>query len=45
VLHNRENALITQAVHIFAREEQGFADQIVSNWTNLVTDVDDMPYE
>ena len=45
VLHNRENALITQAVQNFAREEQSFADRVAKNWTLLGESVEGMPYE
>jgi sorting nexin-8 len=45
ILHNRENALVTKAISAFAREEQAFADQVAGNWTVLIQDVEDMPYE
>lgn len=45
VLHNRENALVTQAVKAFAREETAFAEAVAGNWARLVGGVDGMPFE
>lgn len=45
VLHNRENALLTQAVHSFAREEQEFSESVNANWVSLGSAVESMPYE
>lgn len=45
VLHNRENALVTQAVRVFAMEESQFAETVTGNWTSLVGAVEEMPYE
>ncbi|KAI0923943.1 hypothetical protein AcV5_009337 [Taiwanofungus camphoratus] len=45
VVHNRENALLTQAIKTFAREELDFSEGLVSNWTSLVDAVGSMPYE
>ena len=45
VLHNRENALVTQAVKDFAREESVFAEAIANNWQSLNDAVENMPYE
>ncbi|GLB41904.1 putative protein with phoX homologous domain, present in p47phox and p40phox [Lyophyllum shimeji] len=45
VLHNRENALLTQLVQKFSREEREFAERVVSNWTSLGDAVEGMPYE
>jgi sorting nexin-8 len=45
VLHNRENTLMTQAVHLFAKEESDFANDIAVNWSNFREAVQDMPYE
>jgi len=45
VLHNRENALLTQAVQNFAREEHEFAENVANNWMSLSEGVENMPYE
>lgn len=45
VLHNRENALLTQTVHDFARDESAFAEVSASNWQSLSDSVENMPYE
>ncbi|KAF7770449.1 hypothetical protein Agabi119p4_6423 [Agaricus bisporus var. burnettii] len=45
ILHNRENALLTQAVKTFAREEQEHAEWVVKNWTSLGESLENMPYE
>ncbi|KAF8216506.1 hypothetical protein K438DRAFT_1657825 [Mycena galopus ATCC 62051] len=45
VLHNRENTLVTQIVQTFAREEQGFAENMTNTWASLAEAVSDMPYE
>jgi sorting nexin-8 len=45
VLHNRENALLTQAVQTFAGEEQVFAETILANWVSLGNAVESMPFE
>ncbi|GBE86450.1 hypothetical protein BKA93DRAFT_808821 [Sparassis latifolia] len=45
VLHNRENALVTQAVQAFAREETDFTEGVVANWASMVEDVAGMPFE
>lgn len=45
VLHNRENALITQAVQAFAGEEQHFAEAVSANWASLRESVEPMPFE
>lgn len=45
VLHNRENALLTQAIQAFAGEEQSFAEGVASNWISLRDAVDSMPFE
>ncbi|KAI0629122.1 hypothetical protein C8Q77DRAFT_1236453 [Trametes polyzona] len=45
VLHNRENALLTQAVQAFAREEHDFTEAAVGNWASLVDAVEGMPLE
>src|SRR5712672_2617311 len=36
VLHNRENALLTQLVQAFVREERDYAENVVANWASLV---------
>jgi len=45
VLHNRENALLTQTVQAFAREEQEFSEHVSANWVSLGDGVDNMPFE
>jgi len=45
VLHNRENALLTQTVRDFARDESAFAEVSASNWQSLSDSVESMPYE
>ncbi|KAI9433431.1 hypothetical protein BJY52DRAFT_1198651 [Lactarius psammicola] len=45
VLHNRENALLTQLVQSFAREEQEYADAVAANWASLAQAVGSMPFE
>ncbi|KAJ3555989.1 hypothetical protein NM688_g2277 [Phlebia brevispora] len=45
VLHNRENALITEAVKVFAREECDFAETVQANWSSLSEGLTNMPYE
>ncbi|THH05409.1 hypothetical protein EW145_g4817 [Phellinidium pouzarii] len=45
VLHNRENALVTQAVRNFAQEESSFAETVANNWNSLSDAVENMPYE
>lgn len=45
VLHNRENALLTEAVKNFAREEHAYAEHVANNWESLTEAVEDMPYE
>jgi sorting nexin-8 len=45
VLHNRENALLTQAVQAFASEEQTFAENVSANWVSLANAVESMPFE
>ncbi|EIW79358.1 hypothetical protein CONPUDRAFT_127418 [Coniophora puteana RWD-64-598 SS2] len=45
VLHNRENALLSQAAQQFARDEQSFVENVLSNWTSLQDAVENMPYE
>ncbi|KZT09942.1 uncharacterized protein LAESUDRAFT_722098 [Laetiporus sulphureus 93-53] len=45
VLHNRENALLTQMLQTLAREELDFSESVVTNWTSLVEAVEDMPFE
>ena len=45
VLHNRENALVTQAVKIFASQEALYAEAIANNWQSLNDAVENMPYE
>ena len=45
VLHNRENALVTEAVQTFAREEHDFAEGVAMNWSSLSENLENMPYE
>jgi sorting nexin-8 len=45
VLHNRENAPLTQTIQAFAREEQEFSEHITANWVSLVESVENMPFE
>jgi sorting nexin-8 len=45
ILHNRENALLTQAVQGFAREEHEYAENVANNWMSLSEGVENMPYE
>ncbi|KAJ6518817.1 hypothetical protein C8R45DRAFT_806412 [Mycena sanguinolenta] len=45
VLHNRENTLVTQTAQTFAREEQGFAENMSNTWASLSEALTDMPYE
>ncbi|KAH7908926.1 hypothetical protein BJ138DRAFT_1067954 [Hygrophoropsis aurantiaca] len=45
VLHNRENALLSQLVQTFARDEQSFADSVLNNWQALGNAVEGMPFE
>ncbi|KAF8659817.1 hypothetical protein AX16_001702 [Volvariella volvacea WC 439] len=45
VLHNRENALLSQAVQTFAREEHEFTERVLDNWISLAEATEGMPYE
>jgi sorting nexin-8 len=45
VLHNRENALLTQLVQSFAREERDYAEAVAANWASVVQGVESMPFE
>ena len=45
VLHNRENALLSQAVQAFSREERDFSEGVANNWSHLAETIQDMPYE
>jgi sorting nexin-8 len=45
VLHNRENALLTQLVQSFAREERDYAHTVAANWASLAQAVESMPFE
>ncbi|KJA28004.1 hypothetical protein HYPSUDRAFT_34271 [Hypholoma sublateritium FD-334 SS-4] len=45
VLHNRENALLTQSVKKFAREEHEYAESVANNWESLSEAVEGMPFE
>ncbi|KAJ2918656.1 hypothetical protein MD484_g1790, partial [Candolleomyces efflorescens] len=45
VLHNRENTLVTQAVHNFAREERQYSEGVAHIWQSLEEATEGMPYE
>ncbi|KAJ7066631.1 hypothetical protein C8F01DRAFT_1020137 [Mycena amicta] len=45
VLHNRENALVSQTIQNFAQEEQAFSENVANTWTSLSEAVDEMPFE
>ncbi|KAJ3503320.1 hypothetical protein NMY22_g18288 [Coprinellus aureogranulatus] len=45
VLHNRENTLVTQAVHNFAREERHYSQNVAHVWQRLEESLEGMPYE
>jgi len=45
VLHNRENALLTQTIQAFSREEVSFSQRFSANWVSLSEGVENMPYE
>ena len=49
ILHNRENALLTQAVQGFARDEHEYAENMANNWMSLFLffseGVENMPYK
>jgi sorting nexin-8 len=45
VMHNRENALLTQLVQSFAREERDYSHTVVANWESLAQAVESMPFE
>lgn len=45
VLHNRENALLSQAIQAFAKEESAFAEEVLRVWESMTDSVTDMPME
>ena len=45
VLHNRENALLSDLVQTMVREEQAFGDSVLASWMSLRNAVDEMPFE
>ncbi|KAG8911496.1 Sorting nexin mvp1 [Tulasnella sp. 417] len=45
VLHNRENALVTQTIQTFVAQERDFERTVITNWEATVLDVENMPYE
>lgn len=45
VLHNRENALLTQAVQAFAKEESAFTEEVLRVWESMTDSVSTMPLE
>jgi sorting nexin-8 len=45
VLHNKENALLSNLVQTLAHEEQVFVDSMLANWVSLGNAVDEMPFE
>ncbi|KAH9941503.1 hypothetical protein B0H21DRAFT_869618 [Amylocystis lapponica] len=45
VLHNRENALVTQTIQAVSREEHDFTEGVANNWASLREAVESMPFE
>ncbi|TFK29642.1 MVP1 domain-containing protein [Coprinopsis marcescibilis] len=45
ILHNRENTLVTQAVHGFARAERNYSESVANIWQSLEEQTEGMPYE
>jgi len=45
ILHNRENALLSQTLQTFAREEHEHAENVANNWMSLAEAVENMPFE
>lgn len=45
VLHNRENALLSEAVKDLARYEHEYAENVANNWESLSDAVESMPFE
>jgi len=45
VLHNRENALLTQSIQTFARDEAAYAESMTSRLHELSDSLENMPYE
>lgn len=45
VLHNRENALLSQAIQVFAKEESAFAESALRVWESMTDSVVVMPME
>ncbi len=45
VMHNRENAMLTQAIQILVREEAAYAGTTTEVWGLLARMVEPMPME
>jgi len=45
VLHNRENALLSQAIQTFAKEESAFTEESLRIWESMTDSVIGMPME
>jgi sorting nexin-8 len=45
VLHNRENALLSQAMQAFAKEESAFTEEVLRVWESMTESVVAMPME
>jgi sorting nexin-8 len=45
VLHNRENALLSQAIQAFAKEESAFTEEVLRVWESMTDTVAVMPME
>ncbi|KAG1880479.1 hypothetical protein C8R48DRAFT_752252 [Suillus tomentosus] len=45
VLHNKENALLSQLVQNLAHDEQAFVSSALADWVSLGNAVEEMPYE
>ena len=45
ILHNRENALLSDTLQTFAREEHEHAENVANNWMSLAEAVENMPFE
>lgn len=45
VLHNKENALLSQLVQNLAHDEQAFVSSVLADWVSLGNAVEEMPYE
>ena len=45
MLHNRENALLSDAIKNFAHQEHEYAENVANNWESLTDAVEGMPFE